>query len=152
MARPSAILELQWSQVDFDRRQIDLNPPGRRQTAKKRPVVPVNDDLYFALTEAYAARQSQAIIERAGEPIRSIKKAFQAASERSGVKATPYTLRHTGAVWAAEAGASMAELAQFMGHDDDRTTQKHYARFSPGYLAHIGEKVAQSRIRTRGSS
>jgi Phage integrase family. len=30
MARPSAILELEWSQVDFDRRQIDLNPPGRR--------------------------------------------------------------------------------------------------------------------------
>jgi hypothetical protein len=28
----------------------------------------------------------------------------------------------------------MAELAQFMGHDDDTTTQKHYARFTPTYL------------------
>lgn len=147
MARPSAILELEWSQVDFARRLIDLNPAGRRQTAKKRPVVPINDELYDALIAAYEARQGSAIIERGGEPIQSIKKAFQAASERSGVKATPYTLRHTGAVWAAEAGVSMAALAQFMGHDDDRTTQKHYARFSPGYLREVGDKVALSRRR-----
>src|SRR5690606_12604272 len=139
--------ELEWPQVDFVRRQIDLNPPGRRQTAKKRPVVPINDELYDALVAAYEARQCSAIIERGGEPIQSIKKAFQAASERSGVKATPYTRRHTGAVWAAEAGVSMAALAQFMGHDDDRTTQKHYARFSPGYLKEVGDKVAKSRKR-----
>jgi integrase len=50
--------------------------------------------------------------------VKSIKKAFQAASERSGIHVTPYTLRHTGAVWAAEAGVSMDELAQFLGHDD----------------------------------
>lgn len=34
MARPGAILDLGWDQVDLDRRQIVLNPPGRRQTAK----------------------------------------------------------------------------------------------------------------------
>jgi integrase len=50
------------------------------------------------------------------------------------VHATPYTLRHTGAVWRAEDGVPMAEIAQLMGHDDDRTTQKHYARFTPSYL------------------
>jgi hypothetical protein len=42
--------------------------------------------------------------------------------------ASACTLRYTGAVWAAEAGVSMAELAQFMGHDDDRKTQKYCAR------------------------
>lgn len=142
MARPSAILELEWRQVDFARRQINLNPPGRLQTAKKRPIVTMNEELYEALVTAYASRQASAIIERGAEPIQSIKKAFQAASERSGVKATPYTLRHTGAVLAAESGVPMTELAQFMGHDDDRTTQRHYARFSPEYLKHVGEKVA----------
>lgn len=152
LARPSAILELQWSQVDLDRRLIHLNPPGRRQTLKKRPVVPINDELYEALVVAYAARQGPFVIERGSGPIQSIKKAFQAASERSEVKATPYTLRHTGAVWAAEAGLPMAELAQFMGHDDDRTTQKHYARFSPDYLRKAGEKVAEGRRRRQKGS
>lgn len=141
MARPAAILELEWSQIDFDRRLINLNPSGRRQTAKRRPIVSINDELYEALLAAYKARQGTSVIERGAEPIQNIKKAFQAASKRSGVKATPYTLRHTGAVRAAEAGISMAELAQFMGHHDDRTTQRHYARFSPGYLRKVADAV-----------
>lgn len=141
MARPSAILDLVWDQVDFDLRQIDLNPPGRRQTTKTRPIVAMNDSLFVAVSEAYAARQIDHIIERGGERIHCIKKAFQAASERCGLHVTPYMLRHTGAVWAAESGISMAELAQFMGHEDDRTTQKHYARYSPNYLRKVANAV-----------
>jgi integrase len=35
----------------------------------------------------------------------------------------------------------MPQLAQFMGHDDDRTTQKHYARFSPDYLRQVANAI-----------
>ena len=145
MARPSAILDLTWDRVDFGRELIDLNPPGRRQTAKRRPVVKINAELKEALLEAYSARQCAYVIERGGQKVASVKKAFQAASVRSEIHVTPYTLRHTGAVWAAESGISMAALAQFMGHDDDTTTQKHYARFSPDYLANVANAV-QRRI------
>lgn len=141
MARPAAILELQWTQIDWPRSMIDFNPPGRRQTRKKRPVVPVNDDVMALLRTAFDARQSPYVIERGAKQVASIKKAFQAASARSGIHATPYTLRHTGAVWAAEAGVSMDELAQFMGHDDARTTTTHYARFSPGHLRKVSDAV-----------
>lgn len=141
MARPTAILELTWDRIDFERGLIDLNPAGRRQTRKRRPVITMNDELRAELYRAYQARQIAHVIERGGQPIVSIKKAFQAASERSGVQCTPYMLRHTGAVWAAENGISMAALAQFMGHDDDSTTQKHYARFSPGYLKGVANSV-----------
>ncbi|UAB77007.1 site-specific integrase [Erythrobacter sp. SCSIO 43205] len=141
MARPSAILELTWNRVDFDRGLIDFNPEGRKQTAKRRPVVPIGEALREPLEQAFEARQSVYVVEHGAKPVRSIKKAFQAASERSGVKVTPYTLRHTGAVWAAEGGVSMAMLGQFMGHDDDTTTQKHYARFSPDYLAGVANAV-----------
>lgn len=141
MARPSAILELTWDRVDFERRQIDLNPRGRRQTKKRRPVVALNDEALEALQAAYNARQSEYVVERGAKQVKNIKKAFQAASERSGIRVTPYTLRHTGAVWAAEAGASMDELAQFMGHDDSATTSTHYARYSPGHLMGVATKV-----------
>lgn len=40
-SRPETILDLHRSFMDFDRRLIDSNPPGRRQTRKHRPVVPV---------------------------------------------------------------------------------------------------------------
>lgn len=141
MARPTAILELTWDRVDFERRQIDLNPRGRRQTKKRRPVVPLNDEAMGALQEAHEARQSEYVVERGAKRVGSIKKAFQAASARSGIHVTPYTLRHTGAVWAAEAGASMDELAQFLGHDSAVTTSTHYVRYSPGHLAGVANKV-----------
>jgi integrase len=145
MARPTAILELTWDRVSFERGTVDLNPLGRRQTRKRRPVVPLNADALNALREAYTGRQSQFVVERGAQQVKSIKKAFQAASARSGIHVTPYTLRHTGAVWAAEAGVSMAELAQFMGHDDSATTEKHYARFSPGHLRRVSEAVRRER-------
>lgn len=141
MARPSALFELQWAQVDFIRNLIDLNQAGRRQTVKRRPVVPMNGRLRAAMENAFKARTTPYVIERGGKPIGSIKKAFLAAGQRSAVHATPYTLRHTGAVWAAEGGMSMAMLAQFLGHDDDRTTQKHYARYSPDYLRGVANAV-----------
>ncbi|QUT04003.1 site-specific integrase [Sphingobium phenoxybenzoativorans] len=151
MARPSAILELTWDRVNFMRGLIDFNPAGRNQTVKRRPIVPISDDLMPVLQTAYKSRTSVNVIERGGEPIASIKKAFQAASERSNVHATPYTLRHTGAVWAAEGGAPMTQLAQFMGHDDDRTTQKHYARFSPDFLRDVANAVTRKPVQKRGS-
>lgn len=148
VARPGAILELTWDRVDFMRRQIDFTPPGHVRTAKRRTVVAIGNELIAALQTAYKGRTCEFVIERGGKQIGSMKKAFRAASERSGVHATPYTLRHTGAVWAAEAGISMAEIAQMMGHDDDRTTQKHYSRYSPDYLRKVSDAIES---RARGS-
>ena len=145
MARPTAILELTWRQVDWEHGTINLNPPGRRQTRKRRPVVALDKETLALLKEAHEGAQSDYIVERGGKQIANIKKAFQAASARSGIHVTPYTLRHTGAVWAAERGTPMAELAQYMGHDDDSTTQKHYARFSPTYLRGVSTNLRAAR-------
>jgi integrase len=145
IARPTAILELTWRQVDWEHGTLNLNPPGRRQTRKRRPVVALDPETLEALREAHRGSQSEYIIERGGKKVASIKKAFQAASQRSGIRVTPYTLRHTGAVWAAERGTPMAELAQFMGHDDDRTTSKFYARFSPTYLRGVSTNLRAAR-------
>lgn len=142
MARPSAILDLTWDRVDFMRRLIDFTPPGHVRTAKRRVVLPIADELLPELQKGKAASTTEWVIERGGKRVACIKKAFQAASERSGVHATPYTLRHTGAVWAVESGISMDELAQFMGHDDASTTAKHYGRYSPGYLSKVTNAIS----------
>lgn len=146
VARPSAILELTWDRVDFMRRRIDFTPPGHARTAKRRGVVAIGEALLTALQTAYAGRTCNYVIEHGGEPVKTLKKAFQAASARSGIHATPYTLRHTGAVWAAESGVSMPELAQMMMHDDDRTTQKHYARFSPDHLMSVVDAIERKAL------
>jgi len=141
VARPSAILQLTWDRVDFMRRLIDFTPPGHVRTSKRRTVVPIGDALLAELQLAYARRTSIYVVEHGGEQVKSIKKAFQAASQRSAVHVTPYTLRHTGAVWAAEGGVPMSQIAQFMGHDDDRTTQKYYSRYSPDYLLGVAKAI-----------
>ena len=45
LARPDAVLDLSPAQVDFKRRLIKLNPDGRKQTKKYRPVVPISETL-----------------------------------------------------------------------------------------------------------
>ena len=42
LARPDAVLDLSPAQVDVQRRLIKLNPEGRKQTKKYRPVVPIS--------------------------------------------------------------------------------------------------------------
>jgi len=76
------------------------------------------------------------VIEWAGAPVKSIKRAFRAAVMRAGLDkaVTPHVLRHTAASWMAEAGIPMSEIAAVLGHRDSRTTERVYAKFSPEYL------------------
>jgi integrase len=134
-ARSTALRELQWEQVDLERRLIDLNPRGRKKVANKgRATVPINDKLLPLLIEAKAAAQSPYVIEYQGRQIASIRKGFEAASERSGIHCTPHMLRHSAAVWMAEQRTPMEEIAAFLGHKNIAVTVAVYARFSPDYL------------------
>jgi len=132
--RASALLDLTWDRVDFERGLVHLHDPKRFRTRKGRATVPMNDTLRNALQEAQKGALSPYVVEWAGGKVGSVKKALRAAAARAGVKCTPHVLRHTAAVHLAEAGHSMAEIAQFLGHRDSRTTERVYARFSPDYL------------------
>lgn len=132
--RSAALRELTWAGVDLERRQIDLNPRGRIQVAnKRRATVPINDQLLPLLIEAKAGATCAHVIEYQGAPIASIKTAFAAASKRSRVHCTPHMLRHSAAVWMAEARTPMEEIASYLGHKNVNITIAVYARFSPEY-------------------
>jgi integrase len=134
-ARRNAILELRWPQVDLHRRLIAFNPPGRRQTTKRRVVVPINDSLHTALTEAKAAAQTEWVIEYDGQRVGSIKKAFARTAERAGMpEVTPHVLRHSAATWMAMAGIPMRKIALYLGHESERTTEAIYAHHAPDFL------------------
>lgn len=133
--RAGAILELEWDRVDFSRGLIDLRHRDVRTRAKGRSVVPITDTMRPILRSAYDTRSSGFVIEWAGSPVRSIKKAFARTAHKAGLNdVTPHTLRHTAAVWMAESGVPMSVIAQYLGHSDSRITERVYARFSPDYL------------------
>lgn len=138
-ARSKHLLSLTWLGVMFDRKQINLRPARssieREAPNKGRALVPVDDPrVWAALTEAKECSLTGFVIESGGERIASIRKGFEAASERSGVKCTPHMLRHSAAVWLAEARTPMAEIAAFLGHKNILITSTVYARFHPEYL------------------
>lgn len=131
--RKAALLELTWDRVDMERRRIVLR--SGRPGGKGRATVPMTEAAFAALTEARRAAVSDYVIEYAGRRLGDIKKGFQSAAARaklSGV--TPHILRHTAAVWMAEAGVPMDAIAQYLGHSSPAITYRVYARFSPDYL------------------
>lgn len=132
-ARVTAVLELTWDRVDFKRGQVNLRTgEGQR---KGRAIVPMTESLRVALLEARKAALSGYVVEWAGGPVKSIKKGFKAAVVDAGLTdVSPHVLRHTAAVHMAEAGISMDEIAQYLGHSDSRITASTYARYSPEHL------------------
>jgi integrase len=131
--RMGAILDLTWDRVDFAAGTVRL--ADGPQTRKGRATVPMTDAARRELLAAHAARTCEFVIEYGGKRVGKLRKAFERAAEAAGLPwVTPHALRHTAAVWMAEAGVPMAEIAQVLGHTDERTTFRVYARFSPKYL------------------
>lgn len=132
-ARMSAILDLTWDRVDLKRGVADFNPAGRNPTSKRRTIVPLGQ-AQDALVKAREGALTDHVIEYAGQPVKSVKKAMAAAARRTGIPVSPHVLRHTAAVWMAEADVPMQKIAQFLGHTSTRVTEAVYARYSPSFL------------------
>lgn len=131
--RPSAILELQWEQIDFDAGLIRQNPKGRRQTAKHRPTVPLCDTLRAWLL--IWQEDTGPVITYRGRQLKSIKKGFRRLRDRArlGKHVTAYALRHTAATVMRSAGVPQWEVSGWLGHSSGSTTDI-YAHFDPDYL------------------
>lgn len=133
-ARAGAILDLTWSRIDFDHGTIDFRPAGRIQTNKRRTVIPMNAQARAALEEAHRGALTDHVIEFAGKPIKSVKKAVQRLAEKTGLLVSPHVLRHTCAVWMAQADVPMQKISQYLGHTSTRVTEATYARYSPSFM------------------
>lgn len=141
-ARSEAALQLTWDRVDFDRGVIHLRNPFDRSKRKGRASVPMNDSLRAALSVAQKASLSPYVIEWSGGPVKSIRKGIKTAGDAIGrPDVSPHMLRHSAAVWLAEDGHSMDEIAQFLGHDNPRITYRVYARYSPGHLRKLASSL-----------
>jgi integrase len=132
--RAAALMELTWDRVDFERGIIDLRS-AERATNKRRAIIPMNESLRAELQQAKQGAISPFVIEWAGQRIRSVKTGFGRAVAKCGWDdVSPHTLRHTAAVWMAEADIPMAVIAQYLGHTSTAVTERVYARYSPSYL------------------
>lgn len=132
--RRGAILDLTWKQVDLVAGRIDFNPPGRVQTKKRRPRIPVPRSLLAALRRAHKRATCDFVIAYRGERARDVKTGFNSAADRAGIpNCTSHTLRHTAGTWMAQRGVQLREIAGYLGHSEQRTTEL-YAHHHPDFM------------------
>lgn len=132
-ARKGAILQLTWDRIHFDTGRINL---GKRVGNKGRGVKPMTPEARRELEKAFAGRTCDHVIEYAGKPLGSIDAAFARMVERAGIpKIGPHDIRRSAGRWMAEDGVPFPEIAAYLDHTNLKTTIKHYAVFSPEYLA-----------------
>lgn len=136
-ARRRSIETLTWSQVDLAARRIQYNPPGRRQTAKRRVALPISDALLPHLQRAYSARAGELVLGTDNAITRRLEAVCRRAYDDTGnsrfLLVTPHVLRHTWATLAARAGVSAFEIAGVLG-DSLATVQRNYLHHSPEHL------------------
>jgi len=140
--RPDALLQLTRSRCDIERGTINLNPAGRLQTKKRRPILPIPDWLL-----PWIERSEASIVTYRGKPVQKIAGAFQTVRDAAGFGSdvTAYTLRHTVATELAARGVPEMEIAAVLGHTmpNMRTTGR-YVHVSPNRLA--GARAALNDI------
>lgn len=143
-ARAGAILDLKWAQIKHGR--IDFNDPTKSRTRKKRAVVKITPELAAALGEAKKGAQTDYVIEYAGKPVQSIKKAFRRAAVRAKMPdVSPNVLRHSVATWLVADGVSFEEVARLLGNSA-KMVEKVYAKFAPDYLDKAMKSLSRGQM------
>jgi len=66
---------------------------------------------------------------------------FDPAVEKAGLTLTPHDLRGTAASLLIDAGASVKDVQLLLGHQDETTTIRLYARVRPGRSADLASKM-----------
>ena len=136
-ARKEAILSLRWPQIDFDRERINFSDGTR--TNKRRAHIPIPRRLMTFLRLAYKRRAGDLgyVVHDKGRRIKDIGDSRSGSFGRTCAKAglagvSPHTLRHTCGTWLAQAGVSLFDIGQWLGHSDARTTAL-YAHHHPDF-------------------
>lgn len=129
-ARSEALRTLTWDQVDLNAGLIRLNPWGRHQTTKRRPTIPISEDLLPVLTRCKDEATGAYVLDHNGQ----IRKSMERFCERHRLDGvTAHTFRHTLATRMAQAGVPMSDIAAMLG-DSMATVEKNYLHLSPQYL------------------
>lgn len=155
-ARISSLLELRGSQIDLQQGLLRLNPPGRVQTKKRRPVLRLSSTLRPWVEHLSG---DQHLVAYRGRPVDSIKTALRGMRERAGLPDTvnTYSVRHTLGRWMERQRVPDKQISAVLGHipvATKKTTRRYTVNpETPEYLreatAAIEEFVMEVAARTR---
>jgi integrase len=134
--RDDAARDLMPDQVDFENGIVLLNPPGRKQTKKRRPAVPLTQTLRAVLADHEFP--SVPYVHRDGERVKSVRRQWRALRAKAKLPGwfVPKILRHTVATELRRRGVPGWEVSGLLGHTkgESADTTSRYAKFAPDYM------------------
>lgn len=140
--RLEEILSLRWTQVDLNRREIEL-----QHTKSKRPrVIPLSDPAVATLVAMHERSSGQYVFTNpaTGTRYRSLRSPFRTACRRAGIEDMRFhDLRHTFASWAVQSGVDLYRLSRILGHTTLQMTTR-YAHLSTDHLHEAVRSMATS--------
>lgn len=138
-ARSGAILEMKWSQVDFETGVLDLRgeyiyDPMSKTRRKRRAIQKLTNLAKAALLEAKEYSISDFVIEYNGKGIKAIKKSFARTCKKAGIEGvSPHTVRHTTGTFLRE-GVPLEVVSEWLGHSNLEITKSVYAKTTPAFF------------------
>lgn len=135
--RKTAILELRWPMVDLNQGLINWNPPGRKQTKKRRPIQPMNRRLRLIMRMLRRRGTDMGYVLHIHQRrIRDIRKGFNGAvtTAKLGDEVTPHIMCHTSITHALQRGVPTWEAAGFYGRTEEMIREV-YGHHCSGFMA-----------------
>lgn len=134
-SRPGALLDMQMKQIDLEAERVDLNPIGRVQTSKWRPVLPLTD----TLRPWVSGLNTDYLVTWRRRPVAEIDTAFVNACCKAGLPGgeAGYSLRHMIGRWMLKRRVPREEIAVWLGHiqpPQNPKTTLVYSPYEPAYL------------------
>jgi integrase len=138
-------LSLRWQDVDLKRGLLTIQAAYAKNGTNR--TVPLNSVLCAALRALQETAKGGDHVfasRRSGEPLRSIRNAFELARKKArlGKEVTPHTLRHTFASRLAMAGVDLRTIQELGGWKTLALVER-YSHLSPHHRAEAVERIAK---------
>lgn len=125
--RRGEILNLKWSGVDLENKQIVLTDTKNKETR----VIPLTNTLAETLREIRREGDTYVFQNADGKPFRDVKRSFHTALKRAGISDFRFhDLRHTAASHMVMAGVDIFTVQEILGHKSIEMTRR-YSHLSP---------------------
>ena len=131
-SRRHAIEALRKCQINLEAGTINLHPPGAKVTKKRRPIVPIFDEIRGVVARLMETSETEFLFGHVSDMYRPFREACEAAGLPH--KCHPHILRHSRATHLLQDGKDIYAVAKLLG-DTVGTVERVYGHQSPYYLA-----------------
>lgn len=151
-ARQGEIMNLTWNQIDLDRKVITLYETKNKEIR----TLPISTRIHALLTGRLTTRriEAQLLFPSNKDPNKPayLRDAFEVALKKAGISNFRWhDLRHTTASYLAMNGATLAEIAEVLGHKT-LAMVKRYSHLSESHTAKVIESMNQKMFKDKISN